>query len=179
MRRYKPTTGSASRSVAGLRSGRAKDRAAARAELGAPCRRSSPAERLTSPSARPGEGTSGYGQSAITLGPVLRSQIARLGILVRTRRQRAIGSVRMDLLDKPSGCSSYRTMRRPWRFPALEQFGTFAEARHPAQARALYGHRIVLDFGVHRDITIAPGQEMQTISGKLLRSDLRANDLPR
>jgi hypothetical protein len=145
-----------------------KDRAAARAELGASMQALiDRPERLTSASLRDqAKALLDTASQQSPSGPVLRSQIARLGILVpdydgivRT------GSLRTDLLDKPVRLSLVSDNATAVAIPSIGQFGTFAKRDiqlKPGRYTVIGTRDGFRD--VHRDITIAPGQESQTIS---------------
>jgi hypothetical protein len=145
-----------------------KDRAAARAELNASMQALiDRPERLSSASVR---------QQATALldtanqqspsGPVLRSQIARLGLLMPDYDDAVkTGSVQTDLLDKPVRLSLVSDNATAIAIPSIGQFGTFAKRDiqlKPGRYTVIGTRDGFRD--VRRDITIAPGQESQTIS---------------
>jgi serine/threonine protein kinase len=132
-----------------------KNRAAARAELGASMQALiDHPERLASQSVR--EQARGLLQSAneqSPSGPVLRSQIARLGLLLPQD------------YDKPVRLSLVSDNATAIAIPSIGQFGTFAKRDIELKP----GRYTVIGTRdgfreVHREITIAPGQENQTIS---------------
>lgn len=146
-----------------------KDRAAARAELGASMQALiDRPERLSSPSLRDqAKALLDTANQQSPSGPVLRSQIARLGILLVPDYDGTVrsGSVRTDLLDKPVRLSLVSDNATAVAIPSIGQFGTFA--KRDIQLKP--GRYTVIGTRdgfreVHRDITIAPGQESQTIS---------------
>ena len=107
-------------------------------------------------------------------GPVLRSQIARLGLLLPdyessawsgTSAADAGTAARTDLLDKPVRLSLVSDNATAISIPSIGQFGTFSKRDielKPGRYTVIGtrdGYR-----EIHRDITIAPGQESQTIS---------------
>lgn len=146
-----------------------KDRAAARAELGASMQALiDRPERFSSPSVRDqAKALLDTANQQSPSGPVLRSQIARLGILLVPDYDGSVrsGSVRTDLLDKPVRLSLVSDNATAIAIPSIGQFGTFA--KRDIQLKP--GRYTVIGTRdgfreVHRDITIAPGQESQTIS---------------
>jgi len=146
-----------------------KDRAAARAELGASMQALiDRPERLSSPSLRnQAKALLDTANQQSPSGPVLRSQIARLGILLVPDYDGTVrtSSVRTDLLDKPVRLSLVSDNATAVAIPSIGQFGTFA--KRDIQLKP--GRYTVIGTRdgfreVHRDITIAPGQESQTIS---------------
>jgi tetratricopeptide (TPR) repeat protein len=146
-----------------------KDRAAARAELGASMQALiDRPERLSSPSLRDqAKALLDTANRQSPSGPVLRSQIARLGILLVPDYDGTLrtSSVRTDLLDKPVRLSLLSDNATAVAIPSIGQFGTFA--KRDIQLKP--GRYTVIGTRdgfreVHRDITIAPGQESQTIS---------------
>jgi serine/threonine protein kinase/tetratricopeptide (TPR) repeat protein len=146
-----------------------KDRAAARAELGASMQALiDRPERLTSPSLREqAKALLDTANQQSPSGPVLRSQIARLGILVPDydSTARSSDSVRTDLLEKPVRLSLLSDNATAVAIPSIGQFGTFAKRDiqlKPGRYTVIGTRDGFRD--VHRDITIAPGQESQTIS---------------
>ena len=146
-----------------------KDRAAARAELGASIQALiDRPERLSSPSIRDqAKALLDTANQQSPSGPVLRSQIARLGILLVPDYDSTVrsGSVRTDLLDKPVRLSLVSDNATAVAIPSIGQFGTFAKRDiqlKPGRYTVIGTRDGYRD--VHRDITIAPGQESQTIS---------------
>jgi tetratricopeptide (TPR) repeat protein len=146
-----------------------KDRAAARAELGASMQALiDRPERLSSPSLRDqAKALLDTANQQSPSGPVLRSQIARLGILLVPDYDGTVrsGSVRTDLLDKPVRLSLVSDNATAVAIPSIGQFGTFAKRDiqlKPGRYTVIGTRDGFRD--VHRDITIAPGQESQTIS---------------
>jgi hypothetical protein len=99
-------------------------------------------------------------------GPVLRSQIARLGLLMPDYDGAVkTASVRTDLLDKPVRLSLVSDNATAIAIPSIGQFGTFAKRDiqlKPGRYTVIGTRDGFRD--VRRDITIAPGQESQTIS---------------
>ena len=86
-------------------------------------------------------------------GPVLRSQIARLGLLLPAD------------YDKPVRLSLVSDNATAIAIPSIGQFGTFAKRDielKPGRYTVIGTREGFRE--VHRDITIAPGQENQTIS---------------
>jgi eukaryotic-like serine/threonine-protein kinase len=131
-----------------------KNRAAARAELGASMQALiDRPERLTAQSVREQARAllrTANEQSAS--GPVIRSQIARLGLLLPD-------------FDRPVRLSLVSDNATAVAIPSIGQFGTFA--RRDIELKP--GRYTVIGTrdgyrDVRRDITIAPGQENQTIS---------------
>jgi tetratricopeptide (TPR) repeat protein len=145
-----------------------KDRAAARAELAASMQALiDRPERLSSQSVRnQAKALLDTANQQSPSGPVLRSQIARLGILVPDYDGVVrSGSVRTDLLDKPVRLSLVSDNATAVAIPSIGQFGTFAKRDiqlKPGRYTVIGTRDGFRD--VHRDITIAPGQESQTIS---------------
>ena len=145
-----------------------KDRAAARAELNASMQALiDRPERLSSASVRQqAQALLDTANRQSPSGPVLRSQIARLGLLmpdydgvVKT------GSVQTDLMDKPVRLSLVSDNATAVAIPSIGQFGTFAKRDiqlKPGRYTVIGTRDGFRD--VRRDITIAPGQESQTIS---------------
>ncbi|MDB6045214.1 MAG: hypothetical protein JWM63_3765 [Gammaproteobacteria bacterium] len=132
-----------------------KNRAAARAELGASMQALiDRPERLSGQSVR--EQARALLQSAneqSPSGPVLRSQIARLGLLLPAD------------YDKPVRLSLVSDNATAIAIPSIGQFGTFAKRDielKPGRYTVIGTREGFRE--VHRDITIAPGQENQTIS---------------
>jgi tetratricopeptide (TPR) repeat protein len=170
-----------------------KSRASARAQLGADMQALiDRPERLSSPAVR--EQARALLQSAneqTTSGPVLRSQIARLELLlpdyekaaqsdsptirpVAAWRSDTVGATRSDSLrsssttpmdfDKPVRLSLVSDNATDVAIPSIGQFGTFA--RRDIELKP--GRYTVIGTrdgyrDVRRDITIAPGQQIQTI----------------
>jgi tetratricopeptide (TPR) repeat protein len=146
-----------------------KDRAAARAELGASMQALiDRPERFSSPSVRDqAKALLDTANQQSPSGPVLRSQIARLGILLVPDYDGTVrsGSARTDLLDKPVRLSLVSDNATAVAIPSIGQFGTFAKRDiqlKPGRYTVIGTRDGFRD--VHRDITIAPGQESQTIS---------------
>ena len=145
-----------------------KDRAAARAELGASMQALiDRPERLSSPSIRnQAKALLDTANQQAPSGPVLRSQIARLGILIPDYDSMVrSGPARADLLDKPVRLSLVSDNATAVAIPSIGQFGTFAKRDiqlKPGRYTVIGTRDGFRD--VHRDITIAPGQESQTIS---------------
>jgi serine/threonine protein kinase len=145
-----------------------KDRAAARAELNASMQALiDRPERLSSASVRQqAKALLDTANQQSPSGPVLRSQIARLGLLmpdydgvVKT------GSVQTDLMDQPVRLSLVSDNATAIAIPSIGQFGTFAKRDiqlKPGRYTVIGTRDGFRD--VRRDITIAPGQESQTIS---------------
>jgi tetratricopeptide (TPR) repeat protein len=132
-----------------------KNRAAARAELGASMQALiDRPERLAGQSVR--EQARALLQSAneqSPSGPVLRSQITRLGLLLP------------EDYDKPVRLSLVSDNATAIAIPSIGQFGTFAKRDielKPGRYTVIGTREGFRE--VHRDITIAPGQENQTIS---------------
>jgi hypothetical protein len=125
-------------------------------------------ERLSSPSLRDqAKALLDTANQQSPSGPVLRSQIARLGILLVPDYDGTVrsGSVRTDLLDKPVRLSLVSDNATAVAIPSIGQFGTFAKRDiqlKPGRYTVIGTRDGFRD--VHRDITIAPGQESQTIS---------------
>jgi serine/threonine protein kinase len=145
-----------------------KDRAAARAELNASMQALiDRPERLSSASVRQqAKALLDTANQQSPSGPVLRSQIARLGLLmpdydgvVKT------GSAQTDLMDQPVRLSLVSDNATAIAIPSIGQFGTFAKRDiqlKPGRYTVIGTRDGFRD--VRRDITIAPGQESQTIS---------------
>jgi tetratricopeptide (TPR) repeat protein len=145
-----------------------KDRAAARAELNASLQALiDRPERLSSPSVHEqAKALLDTANQQSPSGPVLRSQITRLGLsmpdydgAVKT------GSVRTDLMDKPVRLSLVSDNATAVAIPSIGQFGTFATRDiqlKPGRYTVIGTRDGFRD--IRRDITIAPGQESQTIS---------------
>ena len=152
-----------------------KDRAAARAELGASLQALiDQPQRLAAQSVRSqAKALLATANQQSPSGPVLRSQIARLGLLLPDYESSAwsgtsaadAGTSRTDLLDKPVRLSLVSDNATAISIPSIGQFGTFAKRDielKPGRYTVIgtrEGYR-----EIHRDITIAPGQESQTIS---------------
>ena len=154
-----------------------KDRAAARAELNASMQALiDRPERLSSASVRQqAQALLDTANQQSPSGPVLRSQIARLGLLmpdydgaVKTSSVQtgsATGSVQTDLMDKPVRLSLVSDNATAIAIPSIGQFGTFAKRDiqlKPGRYTVIGTRDGFRD--VRRDITIAPGQDSQTIS---------------
>jgi len=146
-----------------------KDRAAARAELNASMQALiDRPERLSSPSIRDqAKALLDTANQQSPSGPVLRSQIARLGLLMPDYADavKTAGPVSADLLDKPIRLSLVSDNATAVAIPSIGQFGTFAKRDiqlKPGRYTVIGTRDGFRD--VHRDITIAPGQESQTIS---------------
>ena len=145
-----------------------KDRAAARAELAASMQALiDRPERLSSQSVRNQVRAlldTAHAQSPS--GPVLRSQIARLGMLLPDYDSSAWrGTARTDLLEKPVHLSLVSDNATAVTIPSIGQFGTFAKRDielKPGRYTVIGTRDGYRD--VRRDITISPGQESQTIS---------------
>ena len=144
-----------------------KSRAAARAQLGAAMQALiDRPERLSSQSVR--EQARTLIQTAneqTSSGPVLRSQIARLGLLLPDYEKSARSDASRADMDKPVRLSLVSDNATEVAIPTIGQFGTFA--KRDIQLRP--GRYTVIGTrdgyrDVRRDITIAPGQENQTIS---------------
>ena len=152
-----------------------KDRAAARAELGASMQALiDEPQRLAAQSVRSqAKALLATANQQAPSGPVLRSQIARLGILLPDYQSSAwsgtsaadAGTSRTDLLDKPVRLSLVSDNATAISIPSIGQFGTFAKRDielKPGRYTVIgtrEGYR-----EIQRDITIAPGEESQTIS---------------
>ena len=152
-----------------------KDRAAARAELGASLQALiDRPERLASQSVRSqAKALLATANQQSPSGPVLRSQITRLGILLPDYESSAwsgtsaadAGPSRVALLDKPVRLSLVSDNSTAISIPSIGQFGTFAKRDielKPGRYTVIGtrdGYR-----EVQREVTIAPGQESQTIS---------------
>lgn len=144
-----------------------KNRAAARAQLGAAMQALiDRPERLSSQSVR--EQVRALLQTAneqTSSGPVLRSQIARLGLLLPDYEKSARSDASPADMDKPVRLSLVSDNATAVAIPSIGQFGTFA--KRDIQLRP--GRYTVIGTrdgyrDVRRDITIAPGQESQTVS---------------
>ncbi len=144
-----------------------KNRAAARAQLGAAMQALiDRPERLSSQSVR--EQARALLQTAneqTSSGPVLRSQIARLGLLLPDYEKSARSDASRADMDKPVRLSLVSDNATAVAIPSIGQFGTFA--KRDIQLRP--GRYTVIGTrdgyrDVRRDITIAPGQESQTVS---------------
>jgi serine/threonine protein kinase len=145
-----------------------KDRAAARAELNASMQALiDRPERLSSPSVR-NQATAllDTANQQSPSGPVLRSQIARLGLLMPDYDGSVkAGPMRTDLMDKPVRLFLVSDNATDVAIPSIGQFGTFAKRDiqlKPGRYTVIGTRDGFRD--VRRDITIAPGQESQTIS---------------
>ena len=152
-----------------------KDRAAARAELSASLQALiDRPERLASQSVRSqAKALLATANQQSPSGPVLRSQITRLGILLPDYESSAwsgtsavdAGPSRVALLDKPVRLSLVSDNATAISIPSIGQFGTFAKRDielKPGRYTVIGtrdGYR-----EVQREVTIAPGQESQTIS---------------
>ena len=152
-----------------------KDRAAARAELSASMQALiDRPEHLASQSGRSqAKALLATANQQSPSGPVLRSQIARLGLLLPDYESSAwsgtstadAGPARGDLMDKPVRLSLVSDNATAISIPSIGQFGTFSKRDielKPGRYTVIGtrdGYR-----EIHRDITIAPGQESQTIS---------------
>jgi serine/threonine protein kinase/tetratricopeptide (TPR) repeat protein len=145
-----------------------KDRAAARAELNASLQALiDRPERLSSPSIRDqAQALLDTANRQSPSGPVLRSQITRLGLLMPDYDGAVkSGSVRADLMDKPVRLSLVSDNATDVAITSIGQFGTFAKRDiqlKPGRYTVIGTRDGFRD--VRRDITIAPGQESQTIS---------------
>lgn len=145
-----------------------KDRAAARAELNASMQALiDRPERLSSPSIREqAKALLDTANQQSPSGPVLRSQITRLGLLLPDYDGAVkSGSVRTDLMDKPVRLSLVSDNATAVAIPSIGQFGTFAKRDiqlKPGRYTVIGTRDGFRD--VRRDITIAPGQESQTVS---------------
>ena len=152
-----------------------KDRAAARAELGASLQALiDRPERLAAQSVRSqAKALLASANQESPSGPVLRSQIARLGILLPDYESSAwsgtsvadAGTPRGDLLNKPVRLSLVSDNATAISIPSIGQFGTFAKRDielKPGRYTVIGTRDGFRD--VQREITIAPGQESQTIS---------------
>ncbi len=145
-----------------------KDRAAARAELNASLQALiDRPERLSSPSVRDqAQALLDTANRQSPSGPVLRSQITRLGLLMPDYDGAVkSGSVRADLMDKPVRLSLVSDNATDVAITSIGQFGTFAKRDiqlKPGRYTVIGTRDGFRD--VRRDITIAPGQESQTIS---------------
>jgi eukaryotic-like serine/threonine-protein kinase len=144
-----------------------KNRAAARAQLGASMQALiDRPERLSSQSVREQARTLLQSANEQTpSGPVLRSQIARLGLLLPDYEKSARSDESRADMDKPVRLSLVSDNVTEVAIPSIGQFGTFA--KRDIQLRP--GRYTVIGTrdgyrDVRRDITIAPGQESQTIS---------------
>ena len=144
-----------------------KDRAAARAELGASMQALIDRPERISSLRDQAKALLDTANRQSPSGPVLRSQIARLGILLVPDYDGTMrtSSVRTDLLDKPVRLSLVSDNATAVAIPSIGQFGTFAKRDiqlKPGRYTVIGTRDGFRD--VHRDITIAPGQESQTIS---------------
>lgn len=165
-----------------------KDRAAARAELNASLQALiDRPERLSSPSIRAqAKALLDTANQQSPSGPVLRSQIARLGLLMpdydgavtsgsaRTSpaqmapAQTALQQTappQTDIMDRPVRLSLVSDNATAVAIPSIGQFGTFAKRDiqlKPGRYTVIGTRDGFRD--VRRDITIAPGQESQTVS---------------
>jgi hypothetical protein len=145
-----------------------KDRAAARAELNASLQALiDRPERLSSTSVRnQAQALLDTANQQSPSGPVLRSQITRLGLLMPDYDSAVkSGPARADLMDKPVRLSLVSDNATDVAIPSIGQFGTFAQRDiqlKPGRYTVIGTRDGFRD--VHRDITIAPGQESQTIS---------------
>ena len=152
-----------------------KDRAAARAELNASMQALiDRPEHLASQSGRSqAKALLATANQQSPSGPVLRSQIARLGLLLPDYESSAwsgtstadAGPARGDLMDKPVRLSLVSDNATAISIPSIGQFGTFSKRDIELKP----GRYTVIGTRdgyqeIHRDITIAPGQESQTIS---------------
>jgi hypothetical protein len=104
---------------------------------------------------------------------VLRSQIAQLTLLLPDNENSAwsgtsaadASSSRTDLLEKPVRLSLVSDNATAITIPSIGQFGTFSKRDielKPGRYTVIGTREGFRD--IHRDITIAPGQESQTIS---------------
>jgi hypothetical protein len=145
-----------------------KDRAAARAELNASLQALiDRPERLSSASVlQQAKALLDTANQQSPSGPVLRSQIARLGLLMPDYDgAMKTGSVQADLMDRPVRLSLVSDNATAVAIPSIGQFGTFAKRDiqlKPGRYTVIGTRDGFRD--VRRDITIAPGQESQTIS---------------
>jgi serine/threonine protein kinase len=151
-----------------------KDRAAARAELSASLQALiDRPERLASQSVRSqAKSLLATANQQSPSGPVLRSQIAQLGILLPGSESSAWSGTsaadagsRTDLMDKPVRLSLVSDNATAITIPSIGQFGTFSKRDvelKPGRYTVIGTRDGYQD--IHRDITIAPGQESQTIS---------------
>jgi tetratricopeptide (TPR) repeat protein len=145
-----------------------KDRAAARAELNASLQALiDRPERLASTSVRnQAQALLDTANQQSPSGPVLRSQITRLGLLMPDYDGAVkSGPARADLMDKPVRLSLVSDNATDVAIPSIGQFGTFAQREiqlKPGRYTVIGTRDGFRD--VRRDITIAPGQESQTIS---------------
>ena len=145
-----------------------KDRAAARAELNASLQALiDRPERLSTTSVRnQAQALLDTANQQSPSGPVLRSQITRLGLLLPDYDGAVkSGPVRADLMDKPVRLSLVSDNATDVAIPSIGQFGTFAQRDiqlKPGRYTVIGTRDGFRD--VRRDITIAPGQESQTIS---------------
>ena len=152
-----------------------KDRAAARAELSASMQALiDRPERLAAQSVRTqAKALLATANQQSPSGPVLRSEIAQLGQLLPDYQTSAwsgtaaadAGTSRVNLLEKPVRLSLVSDNATAITIPSIGQFGTFSKRDielKPGRYTVIGtrdGYR-----EIHRDITIAPGQESQTIS---------------
>jgi eukaryotic-like serine/threonine-protein kinase len=145
-----------------------KDRAAARAELAASMQALiDRPERLSSQSVRnQAKALLDTAHAQSPSGPVLRSQIARLGMLLPDYDSSAWrGTARTDLLEKPVRLSLVSDNATAISIPSIGQFGTFSKRDidlKPGRYTVIGTRDGYRD--IRRDITISPGQESQTIS---------------
>jgi serine/threonine protein kinase len=145
-----------------------KDRAAARAELNASLQALiDRPERLSSASVRnQAQALLDTANQQSPSGPVLRSQITRLGLAMPDYEGAVkAGPARADLMDKPVRLSLVSDNATDVAIPSIGQFGTFAQRDiqlKPGRYTVIGTRDGFRD--VRRDITIAPGQESQTIS---------------
>jgi tetratricopeptide (TPR) repeat protein len=145
-----------------------KDRAAARAELNASMQALiDRPERLSSPAVHnQANALLDTANQQSPSGPVLRSQIARLGLLMPDNDGAVkSGPVQTDLMDKPVRLSLVSDNATDVAIASIGQFGTFAKRDiqlKPGRYTVIGTRDGFRD--VRRDITIAPGQESQTIS---------------
>ena len=146
-----------------------KDRSAARAELAASMQALiDRPERLSSQSVRnQARALLETANSQSPSGPVLRSQIARLGMLLPDYDSSAWRgtSARTDLLEKPVHLSLVSDNATAVTIPSIGEFGTFAKRDielKPGRYTVIGTRDGYRD--IRRDITVSPGQESQTIS---------------
>jgi tetratricopeptide (TPR) repeat protein len=145
-----------------------KDRAAARAELNASMQALiDRPERLSSPSIRDqAKALLETASQQSPSGPVLRSQITRLEMSMPDYDGTVkSATVPMDLMDKPIRLSLVSDNATAVAIPSIGQFGTFAKRDiqlKPGRYTVIGTRDGFRD--VRRDVTIAPGQESQTIS---------------
>jgi hypothetical protein len=152
-----------------------KDRAAARAELSASMQALiDKPERLAAQSVRSqARALIATANQQSPSGPVLRSQIAQLTLLLPDNENSAwsgtsaadASSSRTDLLEKPVRLSLVSDNATAITIPSIGQFGTFSKRDielKPGRYTVIGTREGYRD--IHRDIIIAPGQESQTIS---------------